>query len=77
MPFGTGNCARSQLINELKMLLESMSLRYFTPREVARLHSFPAQFSFPPNVSLRQKYALLGNSLNVSVVAKLLCELIQ
>lgn len=64
-------------MDELKTLLESMRLRYFTPREVARLHSFPAQFSFPQNVSLRQKYALLGNSLSVAVVAKLLRELLQ
>ncbi|PKI65424.1 hypothetical protein CRG98_014163 [Punica granatum] len=28
--------------------------------------------SFPPHVSLRQRYALLGNSLSVTVVAPLL-----
>jgi tRNA (cytosine38-C5)-methyltransferase len=47
-------------------------LRYFTPREVANLHSFPPSFAFPSHVTLRQRYALLGNSLSVAVVADLL-----
>lgn len=49
-----------------------LGLRYFTPREVANFHSFPADFSFPSHVTLRQRYALLGNSLSVAVVADLL-----
>ncbi|XAR70947.1 tRNA (cytosine(38)-C(5))-methyltransferase [Bertholletia excelsa] len=53
-------------------LLEGQCLRYFTPREVANLHSFPKDFCFPQHVSLRQRYALLGNSLSVAVVAPLL-----
>ncbi|KAM7459462.1 hypothetical protein LguiA_036456 [Lonicera macranthoides] len=52
--------------------LEELSLRYFTPREVANLHSFPKDFQFPLHISLRQRYALLGNSLSVAVVAPLL-----
>ncbi|CAM6033086.1 unnamed protein product [Sphagnum compactum] len=52
--------------------ITSLGLRYFTPREIANLHSFPAEFSFPHYVSLRQRYALLGNSLSVAVVAALL-----
>uniref|UniRef100_A0A5B7BQF9 Putative tRNA (Cytosine-5-)-methyltransferase-like isoform X2 n=1 Tax=Davidia involucrata TaxID=16924 RepID=A0A5B7BQF9_DAVIN len=52
--------------------LEEQCLRYFTPREVANLHSFPEDFHFPKHVSLRQRYALLGNSLSVAVVAPLL-----
>ncbi|KAL2548238.1 DNA methyltransferase-2 [Forsythia ovata] len=50
---------------------EDLRLRYFTPREVANLHSFPDDFQFPHDVSLRQRYALLGNSLSVGVVAPL------
>ncbi|KAL2548299.1 DNA methyltransferase-2 [Forsythia ovata] len=50
---------------------EDLRLRYFTPREVANLHSFPDDFQFPHHVSLRQRYALLGNSLSVGVVAPL------
>ncbi|XP_015085767.1 tRNA (cytosine(38)-C(5))-methyltransferase 2 isoform X1 [Solanum pennellii] len=52
--------------------LQDLSLRYFTPREVANLHSFPEDFQFPQHISLRQRYAMLGNSLSVGVVAPLL-----
>ncbi|KAL3498289.1 hypothetical protein ACH5RR_041021 [Cinchona calisaya] len=52
--------------------LEELHLRYFTPREVANLHSFPKDFQFPQHISLRQRYALLGNSLSVGVVAPLI-----
>ncbi|KAK9682647.1 hypothetical protein RND81_10G087100 [Saponaria officinalis] len=52
--------------------LEQQGLRYFTPREVANLHSFPKEFRFPEHISLRQRYALLGNSLSVAVVGPLI-----
>lgn len=52
--------------------LKEQCLRYFTPREVANLHSFPDDFNFPEHISLRQRYALLGNSLSVAVVSPLL-----
>lgn len=51
--------------------LKHLGLRYFTPREVANLHSFPEDFHFPPHISTRQQYALLGNSMNITVVASL------
>lgn len=51
--------------------LKELGLRYFTPREVANLHSFPEDFRFPEHISIRQQYALLGNSLSVAVVAPL------
>ncbi|ELR10839.1 C5 cytosine-specific DNA methylase superfamily protein [Acanthamoeba castellanii str. Neff] len=52
--------------------LLALGLRYFTPREVARLHGFPDSFGFPEGTGERQKYQQLGNSLNVLVVARLL-----
>ncbi|XP_010519930.1 PREDICTED: DNA (cytosine-5)-methyltransferase [Tarenaya hassleriana] len=55
-----------------KTSMKEQRLRYFTPREVANLHSFPEDFEFPKQISLRQRYALLGNSLSVAVVAPLL-----
>lgn len=58
-------------------LLKELNLRYFTPMEVARLMSFPLEFQFPDKVTKKQKYRLLGNSINVLVVSeliKLLCE---
>uniref|UniRef100_R7WDE4 Uncharacterized protein n=1 Tax=Aegilops tauschii TaxID=37682 RepID=R7WDE4_AEGTA len=55
--------------------LSELGLRFFTPREVANLHSFPPSFRFPDQISLRQQYAMLGNSLSIAVVAPLLCYL--
>ncbi|KAJ4826592.1 C-5 cytosine-specific DNA methylase [Turnera subulata] len=55
-----------------KTSLKEQGLRYFTPREVANLHSFPENFQFPKHISLRQRYALLGNGLSIAVVAPLL-----
>lgn len=57
--------------------LDGLQLRYFTPREVANLHSFPDSFSFPAHVTRRQQYALLGNSLSVAVVADLLTYMLE
>lgn len=52
--------------------LKELQLRFFTPREVSRLMSFPADFDFPSEVTNRQKYRLLGNSINVAVVSELI-----
>lgn len=54
-------------------LLRGLEMRYFTHREVARLMCFPDQdFSLPSDVTIKQSYRLLGNSLNVHVVALLI-----
>lgn len=39
-------------------------LRYFTPREVARLHGFPARLVLPPTMTPRQLYRVLGLPLS-------------
>ena len=54
-----------------------LKLRYFSPREVANLMCFPQDFSIPPEVTLRQSYKVLGNSLNVLVVSVLLKYLLS
>ncbi|KAL7596210.1 tRNA (cytosine(38)-C(5))-methyltransferase 2 isoform X1 [Lactuca sativa] len=70
---GTGSLLATIMpITRDKTSLEELCLRYFTPREVSNLHSFPKEFEFPEHVTLRQRYALLGNSLSVAVVAPLL-----
>ncbi|NXK87624.1 TRDMT methyltransferase, partial [Formicarius rufipectus] len=56
--------------------LSTLKLRYFTPREIANLHGFPLEFGFPEKVTVKQCYRLLGNSLNVHVVAKLISILL-
>lgn len=52
--------------------LRKLEFRFFTPREVCRLMSFPESFDFPVGISKRQKYMLLGNSVNITVVAQLI-----
>ncbi|KAL1130765.1 hypothetical protein AAG570_012006 [Ranatra chinensis] len=52
--------------------LKELRLRYFTPKEVSRLMCFPEDFQFPAGVTEKQKYRLLGNSINVKVVAVLI-----
>ena len=55
-------------------VLRPLKIRFFTPREVARLMGFPEEeaFSFPQDSTRIQNYRVLGNSLNVKVVAFLL-----
>ena len=54
-----------------------LKLRYFSPREVANLMCFPDSFSIPADVTLRQSYKVLGNSLNVLVVSVLVKYLLN
>ncbi|XP_004483786.2 tRNA (cytosine(38)-C(5))-methyltransferase isoform X3 [Dasypus novemcinctus] len=65
------NLSQEEKITKLLML----KLRYFTPREIANLLGFPPEFGFPEKITVKQRYRLLGNSLNVRVVAKLLAIL--
>ncbi|CAH2010754.1 unnamed protein product [Acanthoscelides obtectus] len=53
-------------------LLKNLGLRFFTPKEVCRLMSFPDTYSFPTSVSDKKKYMVLGNSINVKVVSELI-----
>ncbi|XP_061821688.1 tRNA (cytosine(38)-C(5))-methyltransferase isoform X3 [Nerophis lumbriciformis] len=62
---------------EKLQLLQKLKLRYFTPREVANMMGFPKTFSFPAHISTQQRYKVLGNSLNVVLVASLLQELVS
>lgn len=57
--------------------IKTLQMRYFTPNEVAKLMCFPVNdssesFSFPPKTTTKQKYRLLGNSINVYVVSELI-----
>lgn len=57
--------------------LKQLELRFFTPLEVSQLMSFPNYFTFPNNLSNVQKYRLLGNSINVKVVSRLISLLLR
>lgn len=52
--------------------ISELKLRYFTPKEVLALMSFPKTYSFPTSVTTKQCYRLLGNSVNVKVISELL-----
>ena len=64
--------SRSEMAEQTVADLIALRARYFTPREVASLHSFPPSFGFPDRVTLKQRYALLGNSLSVAVLTPLI-----
>ena len=53
-------------------ILKELRLRRFSPSEIARILGFPSTFRFPEETTTAQRYRVLGNSLNVSVVAKLM-----
>ncbi|XP_066913521.1 tRNA (cytosine(38)-C(5))-methyltransferase-like [Clytia hemisphaerica] len=55
-------------------LLRSLKLRYFTPIEISKLLCFPDDFSFPDKMTVRQRYQLLGNSVNVYTIGYLMKE---
>ena len=52
--------------------LRSLGLRYFDPYEVAALLGFPPDFRFPPSLTQRQRWALMGNSVNPLAVSQVL-----
>lgn len=62
---------------EYNDILNKLELRYFTPREVSRLMAFPDSFNFPAEISRKQQYRLLGNSINVKVVSHLIKYLVE
>lgn len=81
--------------NDGHQTLESLigKLRYFTPEELLRLFGFDsppgnphgAFFPVDEKLTLRKKYELIGNSLNVTVACRLLhllldrrdCEILE
>lgn len=78
---GSVLCAKSgkiDLTNKLDSnVMSNLRLRFFTPKEIARLMSFPSCFSFPDSVTSRQRYKTLGNSINVFVVSLLVSYLMK
>lgn len=64
---------KSTLLSEEQLIkLKSLKMRYFTPQEVAKLMSFPSVFTFPDEITAKQRYRVLGNSINIAIVGKLI-----
>eukprot|EP00929_Paragymnodinium_shiwhaense_P065759 TRINITY_DN32946_c2_g1_i3.p1 TRINITY_DN32946_c2_g1~~TRINITY_DN32946_c2_g1_i3.p1 ORF type:complete len:447 (+),score=81.88 TRINITY_DN32946_c2_g1_i3:161-1501(+) len=51
-------------------------VRFFTSKELVRLFGFPPDFAFPSELMESEKYKLIGDSINVKVVAHLLKYLV-
>lgn len=60
------------LTEEDLCLLRSLKLRYFSPKEIARIHCLPDSFGFPSSLSRKQCWKALGNSLNAHIVSVLM-----
>ncbi|KAF8784641.1 tRNA (cytosine(38)-C(5))-methyltransferase-like [Argiope bruennichi] len=69
--------SESEDTKERLTLLKQLGLRYFTPKEVANIMLYPDNFSFPSDISVKQMYKSLGNSINVYVVSCLMKLLFQ
>ncbi|KAK0207955.1 S-adenosyl-L-methionine-dependent methyltransferase [Desarmillaria ectypa] len=66
------------LLNADLAILRPLRLRYFTPNELLRIFDFdPSLFQWPDDVSRKTKYRLIGNSVNVRVVAALIDHLFE
>lgn len=53
--------------------INTLRLRYFTPRELLHIFGFPrTSFCIPSGVTNRKAYELIGNSLNVDVATHIL-----
>jgi tRNA (cytosine38-C5)-methyltransferase len=64
--------AQSEGNEDAVRILDQLHLRYFTPSELLRIFRFEElgsnqQFIWPLNISLKSKYRLIGNSVNVEV----------
>ncbi|XP_072947463.1 tRNA (cytosine(38)-C(5))-methyltransferase [Epargyreus clarus] len=57
---------------EFVKTVKELKLRFFTPTEVLALMAFPKYYNFPENITTKQCYRLLGNSVNVKVISELL-----
>jgi len=55
---------------------DRFAARYFTPDEILATLGFPKSFHWPESLSLRRRYAMVGNSVHVPTVARLIGRLI-
>lgn len=66
-----------RLVGSGSFLRTAGGARRFSPAEIARLLGLPAEFRFPPGLSLERRWRLLGNSLSVPVARWLLGRLAE
>ena len=73
---GSGEDGGEEKLPRFRTVEKEERVRLLAPRELLRLHGFPETFEFPPGVTNRQAFALIGNSVSVQVVTGLLEELL-
>lgn len=67
----------SDCIDKTNLLQYLGKIRRFTPKELCNLFGFPKSFQFPKDdIPLSHQYKLIGNSIHVTLVAKLLEKLL-
>ncbi|KAG1829468.1 S-adenosyl-L-methionine-dependent methyltransferase [Suillus variegatus] len=69
--------AQSRGAEDAVRILDQLHLRYFTPSELLKIFRFEEpdtnqEFLWPPTISLKSQYRLIGNSVNVEVVRRLI-----
>jgi tRNA (cytosine38-C5)-methyltransferase len=75
--FHTPTTATANSIDKTNLLQYHGRIRRFTPKEISNLLGFPKSFQFPSDdIPLAQQYKLIGNSIHVTLVAKLLEKLL-
>ena len=75
-------CANQSQVEKAIEMLRPLRLRYFSPTELLRIFHFtPPQtethFLWPDQISEKTKYRMLGNSVNVEVVRRLIVYLFE
>ena len=76
IPSASSGTYEEKKLDRTNMLEHYGKIRAFHPRELLNLFGFPQSFSFPDSMTFRYQYQLIGNSVNVTVVAALLRELL-
>lgn len=68
------NCSRGKRVvkEEDMSTLHSGAVRLFSPDELLHIFGFPDSYSFPDNMTTRQKYRAIGQSINKIVVQMLM-----
>ncbi|XP_046390772.1 tRNA (cytosine(38)-C(5))-methyltransferase [Ischnura elegans] len=72
-----GSDNKGKCNEEMAEVLDRVGVRYFSPREIARLLCFPEEFTWPRHYSANQLYKLMGNSINVFMVTLLALVLLD
>jgi tRNA (cytosine38-C5)-methyltransferase len=72
-----GSNVATDCIPRFQRITSEQRLRYFTPTEMLKIAGFSEKYTFPNSTSRAAAYRLIGNSVNVTVVTRLLAWLLR